>query len=76
LTKGRTIYLLKQSSKPVPVGKKRRKIDLFALPGQPMPQQEEQKHEEPVDLDMADHSEVPPQNPFMQGGKRRKNQGQ
>ena len=67
---------MKQSAKPVPIGKKRRKIDIFALPGQPMPQQEEQKQEEPGDQHMADHGEPLSEQPFMQGGRRKKNQGQ
>ena len=70
------MYLLKQSAKPVPHNKKRRKIAALDYPGQPMPMQEEQKQEEPGDQQMADQSEPALQNPFMQGGRRKKNQGQ
>ena len=41
--KGRTIHLLKQSSKPVPQERKRRKIELKGTFQQFMQMQEEQK---------------------------------
>ena len=44
--KGRTIHLLKQSSKPVPQERKRRKISLFGTFEQFKQAQEEQKQEE------------------------------
>ena len=44
--KGRTIHLLKQSSKPVPQERKRRKIELKGTFQQFVQMQEEQKREE------------------------------
>ena len=46
---GKTIYLLKKASKPVPQDRKRRKIDLLATPQEFKAQQEESKR---GDVDM------------------------
>ena len=50
--KGRTIHLLKHSSKPVPQERKRRKIELFGTFEQFKQVQEEQKQEE-TEAEMA-----------------------
>ena len=50
--KGRTIHLLKQSSKPVPQERKRRKIELFGTFEQFKQVQEERKQEE-LEAEMA-----------------------
>ena len=50
--KGRTIQLLKQSSKPVPKDRKRRKINFVATPEQFAAMHEESKQED-VDMEAA-----------------------
>ena len=51
-SRGRTIHLLKENSKKIPIGRKRRKVKLLGTFAEFKQQTEEQKHEEPAMIPM------------------------